>query len=224
MTRIKICGVTSLEDALAAAQAGADLIGLNFYKPGPRYVDPASAAQIVSGLRVQLSAGCPVLVGVFVNEPLDGLQAIADQVGLDFLQLHGDEPPEILAALGGRGFKALRPQSVEEAIAQAESYAPYAPQDQRAPSLLLDAYHPALYGGTAQQASIEVALAVSAHMPRLMLAGGLTPENVGERVAAIKPWGVDTASGVESGAPRKKDHARLRAFVLAVQAVSEKAQ
>jgi phosphoribosylanthranilate isomerase len=217
LTTIKICGVTSFDDALAAAQSGADLIGLNFYRPGPRYVDPASAKEIVSSLRAQLGASCPALVGVFVNETLADLRAIADQVGLDFLQLHGDEPPEALAALEGRAFKALRPQSLGEALAQVERYLPYSSLDERAPSLLLDAYHPALYGGTGEQTSLEVANAVRQQVPRLMLAGGLTPDNVRERVAAIRPWGVDTASGVENGNPRRKDHRRLRAFIHAVQ-------
>jgi phosphoribosylanthranilate isomerase len=217
LTRVKICGVTSLDDGLAAAQAGADLIGLNFYKAGPRYIDPAAAGQLASGLRATLGADCPPLVGVFVNMPLPELLAIGDQVSLDFFQLHGDEPSETLAGLDGRGFKALRPKSLDEALAQVDGYLPFVSPDERAPSFLLDAYHPALFGGTGEQASLEVALAVRQRVPRLMLAGGLTPENVEDRVAAIRPWGVDAASGVENGNPRRKDHERIRAFVHAAQ-------
>jgi phosphoribosylanthranilate isomerase len=217
VAKVKICGVTNLEDALASARTGADYIGLNFYRPGPRYIDFMVAQLIAGGLRVEFGERRPLLVGVFVDEPLEVLKSIADGVGLDFLQLHGDEPPELVAALNGRAIKAIRPQSVEEAVALAERYAPVASGDERAPSLLVDAYHPALRGGTGEQASAEVAQAIQARVPRLMLAGGLTPGNVGERVAAIQPWAVDTASGVESGDPRKKDIAKVEAFIHAAR-------
>jgi phosphoribosylanthranilate isomerase len=217
VAKVKICGVTNLEDALAAAHAGADFIGLNFYKASPRYVDFAVAQLVAGGLRVEFGERRPLLVGVFVDEPLEVLNAIADGVGLDFLQLHGDEPPELVAALKGRGIKAIRPQSVEEAVALAERYAPVVSTDDGAPSLLVDAYHPALRGGTGVQASVEVAQAIQARVPRLMLAGGLTPGNVGERVAAIQPWAVDTASGVESGDARHKDMEKVEAFIQAAR-------
>ena len=217
MAKVKICGVTNLEDALAAARTGADFIGLNFYKPSPRYVDFAVAQLIAGGLKVEFGERRPLLVGVFVDEPLEVLNGIAEGVGLDFLQLHGSEPPELVAALNGRGIKAIRPQSVEEAAALAERYAPAASTDERAPSLLVDAYHPKLHGGTGEQASVEVAKTVMVRVPRLMLAGGLTPQNVGERVAAIRPWAVDTASGVESGDARHKDLAKVEAFIEAAR-------
>ena len=121
-------------------------------------------------------------------------------------------------ALDGRAFKGVRPQSVDEAITLADAYGPVSPSDERAPTLLLDAYHPALYGGTGEQASVEVAVTVRDHVPRLMLAGGLTPDNVAERVAAINPWAVDVASGVESGDSRRKDIGKIRAFVEAAKA------
>ncbi len=169
-----------------------------------------------------LGESCPLIVGVFVNMPLNDLLAIADQVGLDYLQLHGDEPPEVLARLNGRGIKALRPRTIDEAVAQVKRYVPVMPADERAPSILLDAYHPALYGGTGETASTEVALAVKEYAPRLMLAGGLTPENIVGRVAAIKPWGVDAASGVENGNPRQKDHNLLLSFIRSVYRVDER--
>ncbi len=213
MPKVKICGVTTLQDALAAAHAGAAFIGLNFYEPSPRYIEPASAAVIVQALRAQLLAACPLLVGVFVNESLAGLQEVCDRVELDYLQLSGAEPPQLLAALHGRAFKAIRPQSVAEARALATTYATSTTCDERAPALLLDAYHPALYGGTGTQASRELVQAVQALVPRVMVAGGLTPANVADLVAAADPWGVDTASGVENGNPRHKDHARIEEFI-----------
>ena len=222
MPQVKICGVTTLQDALAAAHAGAAFIGLNFYKPGPRYIEPTTAAVMAAALRAHLAANCPLLVGVFVNEPLATLQEIYDQVRLDFVQLCGAEPPQLLAALHGCAFKAIRPQSVVEARALATSYAPSATRDERAPALLLDAYHPALYGGTGTPASREVVLAVQALVPRVMVAGGLTPANVAGLVAAANPWGVDTASGVENGNPRHKDHARIEEFIQQANTASGK--
>ena len=219
MTRIKVCGVTALNNALACAEAGADLLGLNFYARSPRCVTPEAARTIADGLRAALGDRCPLLVGVFVNASAAEIVGLIAAVGLDAAQLSVDEPPETLRALNGRGIKALRPRDPAEAERLALGYAPHAPRDERLPSLLVDAYHPALYGGTGESASADVAKAVMARVPRLMLAGGLAPENVGERVRALRPWGVDVASGVESGTPGVKDLARVRAFVAAVRAV-----
>jgi phosphoribosylanthranilate isomerase len=216
MTVIKICGVTSLDDALMCVDAGADLLGLNFYPPSPRSLTPDAARHITGGLRQALGADCPVLVGVFVNLSVSEITRIQQIARLDAAQLSGDESESVLVGLSGRGFKAIRPRSQDEALADAAAYLPRAPQDVRLPSILVDAYHKALYGGTGEQASVEVALAVKAIAPRLMLAGGLTPENAGERVRAIQPWGVDTASGVES-APGIKDPAQVRDFIAAVR-------
>lgn len=218
MTRIKICGVTSLDNALACAEAGADLLGLNFYARSPRCITPDAARAIADGLRDALGDRCPLLVGVFVNAPADEIVHVLAAAGLDAAQLSGDEPPETLHALDQRGIKALRPRDPAEAETLALGYAPYAPLDDRLPSLLVDAYHPALYGGTGESASLDVVQAAMARVPRLMLAGGLAPENVGERVSALRPWGVDVASGVENGTPGVKDLARVRAFVAAVRA------
>ncbi len=218
MTRIKLCGVTTLDDALMCVAAGADMLGLNFYPPSPRSLTPDAARLITDGLRRTLGETCPVLIGVFVNLGASEIVRIMDEVGLDGAQLSGDESAPVLAGLDGRGFKAIRPRSRDEALDQTAGMLPFAPADDRLPSLLVDAYHKDLYGGTGEQASIEVALAVKAAAPRLMLAGGLTPDNVAERVRVIRPWGVDTASGVES-APGIKDPARVRDFIAAVQGV-----
>lgn len=217
MTRVKICGVMTLDDAHMVAQAGAAMIGLNFYPPSPRFIDPGNARRLVKSLRDELGERCPRLIGVFVNPAEDELLRIMREVNLDAAQLSGDESPELLASLAGRGFKALRPASLEAALHGANDFAGSAPEDEYLPVLLLDAYHPSLYGGTGETASLELFAAIQARVPRLMLAGGLTPENVADRVKAVQPWGVDVASGVEDGTPGRKSAARVAAFVAAVR-------
>ena len=218
MVKVKICGITNFEDALMAAQAGADMLGFNFFKKSPRYIMPDDAATICDSLRTQMGEECPVLVGVFVNEVVGVISAITRQAGLQCAQLHGDESDDMLKELYGIGFKAIRPMNLAQALDDVNYFKAQFPSDKRWPSLLLDAYHPNLYGGTGEQASTEVALAVKAQVPRLMLAGGLTPENVADRVQAIQPWGVDVASGVENeGQPGKKDAGKVRALVQAAK-------
>ncbi len=220
MTRVKICGVTTLDDALYCAEAGADLLGLNFYPPSPRYLAPEKARALVARLRGILGTACPLLVGVFVNESAAAIGRILDEIGLDAAQLSGDEPPETVAALNGRAFKALRPRDAAETGEAARSFAAHTPRDERIPALLVDAYHPQLYGGTGETAGEDVARAVIAVVPRVMLAGGLTPDNVAQRVQAVRPWGVDVASGVER-APGVKDFERVRAFIAAVKSADQ---
>jgi phosphoribosylanthranilate isomerase len=218
MTKVKICGVTTFDDALAAAEAGADMLGFNFYKKSPRYITPEAAQPICDGLRQQLGTACPVLIGVFVNEVVGVISAITRRAGLNGAQLSGDESDSMLAELRGIGFKSIRPMNLAQALDDVGYFRPQFSTNELFPSLLLDAYHPQLYGGTGEQASTEVALAVKAEVPRLMLAGGLTPENIAGRVQAIQPWGVDVASGVEAeGNPGVKDHGRIRAFIEAAK-------
>jgi phosphoribosylanthranilate isomerase len=218
MTVVKICGVTSLQDGLDAARAGADLIGLNFYPSSPRAVTPFQAEEIVAAMRLALPETCPRFAGVFVNvEPGDVLQVI-EAVGLDAAQISGDEPAEHLRDLRGLAFKSIRPPTLDEALRLVDAFGPDAPEEEGLPSLVLDAYHPALYGGTGEIASVKIARAVRERVPRLMLAGGLTPANVRERVAAIRPWGVDVASGVEGATKGVKDAGKMRAFVTAARA------
>lgn len=220
MTRVKICGVTTLDDALRCAEAGADLLGLNFYPPSPRYLPPERARLIAAGLRAALGTACPTLVGVFVNAEAAAIARILDEVGLDAAQLSGDEPPQTLAALDGRAFKALRPRDAAAALDAARLFAAHAPRDERLPALLVDAYHPQLYGGTGETAGQDVARAALGAASRVMLAGGLTPDNVAGRVRALRPWGVDVASGVER-APGVKDAALVRAFIAAVKSADQ---
>jgi phosphoribosylanthranilate isomerase len=221
--RVKICGITNLEDAQVALEAGADLLAFNFFSKSPRYIEPAQAKEIVDALRSQSPARLspnpqspvasprfPKFVGVFVNEDADSVAAILDQTGVDYAQLHGGEPPAVLEQLAPRAFKALRPSSVEEAIIDAEWYGEFGPVD--GPQLLIDAYDPAAYGGTGKKADWHTAAGLARLYPRLMLAGGLTPENVAQAVRTVRPWGVDVSSGVEIE-PGRKDHDAVRAFI-----------
>ncbi len=217
MTVVKICGITKLEDARQAVELGADMLGLNFYVPSPRYLQPEAARQITDALCSEYADRCPVLVGIFVNATAAEVAAIIERAGLDFAQLSGDEPPESLRPLHGQMIKAIRPRDKQAALDDLAAYQPYFPQDPRAPSVVLDAYHPALYGGTGEQASTDVALAIKARVPRMMLAGGLHPGNVAERAAAVQPWGVDVASGVEGDQPGHKDADKMRQFIAAAK-------
>ena len=218
-TRIKICGVTTVENALLCVEAGTDMLGLNFYPPSPRSIRPDAAREITDVLREVYGDRCPLLVGVFVNASANEIAAIMDCARLDAAQLSGDESCEVLAGLSGWGIKAIRPRSRAEALDHAAQFLAHAPGDDRLPALVVDAYHKDLYGGTGESASVDVALAVKELTPRLLLAGGLNPDNVAARVQAIRPWGVDVASGVEGGTPGIKDPARVRAFVAAVRSV-----
>lgn len=213
--KVKICGITTYNDALFSAQHGADMLGFNFFKPSPRYIEPDKAQIICDRLRDELGENCPILVGLFVNVTDSDISVITNKVGLDAAQLSGDESDEVLAELRGIGFKAIRPVNLQTALEDVKYFAPHFPENDRLPSLLLDAYHPSLYGGTGEQASTEVALRVKAQVPRLMLAGGLTPENVADRVSEIQPWGVDVASGVEAEVPGIKNLNKVRAFIEA---------
>jgi indole-3-glycerol phosphate synthase/phosphoribosylanthranilate isomerase len=207
--RVKICGLTTPNDALAAVEAGADMLGFNFYPKSPRTIAPADCAHIVS--RIPNHQSPITLVGVFVNSPLGDVRAILDDCGLDLAQIHGDEPPEFLEALEGRAFKGLRPATLEQAQTDARHYARHT-----APALLVDACRPDAYGGTGQTGDWGLARALAAEYP-ILLAGGLTPENAAEAVAQVQPWGVDVASGVESS-PGRKDARRMAAFVRAAKA------
>ncbi len=216
MTQIKICGLTSFDEALAAAQAGANLLGFNFYKKSPRYIMPEAAQPICDALRQQLGEKCPLLVGLFVNEIVSNVSAITNKVGLDCAQLSGDESDDMVKELRGLAFKAIRPVNATMALDDVNYYRPHFPTNEKMPSLLLDANQPGQYGGTGTTVNIELAQTVKTEVPRLMLAGGLTPDNVAAVIVQVQPWGVDVASGVESE-PGKKDAAKVRAFVQAVR-------
>ena len=206
---IKICGLTNLEDARAAVQAGADLLGFNFYRPSPRYIEPAAAAQIITALRVESVRGAYRCVGVLVNMPLAEALALRETCGLDLLQLHGDEPVEYCRALAPFAFKALRPRSAAEAEDALVRFGAAARAEP--PRFLVDASHPQLYGGTGTTGDWSLGRSIAERFP-ILLAGGLTPVNVGAAIRAVRPWGVDVASGVER-APGLKDAGKVREFV-----------
>ena len=209
MIRVKICGLTTLEDALLAIEAGTELLGFNFHPSSPRYISPADCARLVSALasfRPRLQ-----LVGVFVNTPPEQIRRVLASCSLDLAQLSGDEPAEDLANLGALAFKAFRPADPDELERLLESY----PQRRQPPACLLDAYRPGQYGGTGQVADWSLAAGLARRVP-MLLAGGLRPENVAQAVSQVRPWGVDVASGVESS-PGRKDPDRLRAFIQAVR-------
>ncbi len=212
MTVVKICGITNLDDALCAIEAGADLLGFIFYPKSPRAVTLDLARAIIADIRARApQAQRARYVGVFVNEAPAHISQMMDVAGLDYAQLSGDESPADLAAIGCRAYKAIRAWDDDSA-----AFIPARAADGFLPDLLLDAHHPTRYGGTGQRADASVAMHL-ARRCRLLLAGGLTPDNVADAIRMIRPWGVDVASGVEAQ-PGKKDHAKVRAFIIAAKA------
>lgn len=221
-TRVKICGLTNFEDACCAVEAGADLLGFILYPQSPRYVQPAVVAEIIQGIRdwrIELDdvdtmpnsqSSIPKFVGVFVNESVESILHTLAQTNLDYAQLHGNEPPELLTQLARRAFKALRSTSQEACLADAARYAGLGPLD--GPGLMIDAYDPNAYGGTGKTADWLTAATIAQQQGGLLLAGGLTPENVAAAVQQVQPWGVDVSSGVEAE-PGRKDQAKVRTFV-----------
>jgi len=200
-TRVKICGVTTVADAVMCVDAGADAIGLNFVPSSPRCLSLAVAQAIIAVLPSHV-----VSVGVFVDADYATLVQVKEQLGLACLQLHGDEPPELLERLLPHAYKALRVRGAsvaQEASAYAGDY------------LLLDAYVPGVHGGSGARFDWSLATEL-ATTRKLTLAGGLTPDNVAAAVATVKPFCVDVASGVERGAGRK-DRALVEAFVRAAK-------
>jgi len=217
-TRVKICGITNLNDARCAAQAGADFLGFIFYPKSPRYVTPEQVAPITQTLRAEFGAESPRFVGVFVSESVEFVQNVLETVGLDLAQLHGHEMPAEVQRLQSCAFKAIRPQTHQEALDAVDAYRASFSQDEALPQMLVDAYHPNHYGGTGHLADLEMAQSV-ARRCRLMLAGGLAPENVGSAIEQVRPWAVDVSSGVER-AKGFKDHVRVRAFIEAARGAS----
>ncbi len=196
MIRIKICGITNTEDALAAAEYGADALGFVFYEKSPRCVTPERAREIIGHLPPFVTT-----VGVFVNETPERIREIMAVSGVQIPQLHGDEPPEACRQLL-RPVKAIRVSDVTD-LRQLERY--------RVSAFLLDTYSAAEFGGTGQVFNWEIA-AEAKRFGRIILAGGLTPENIEQAVRQVRPYGVDVSSGVEAERG-KKDLKRLREFI-----------
>jgi phosphoribosylanthranilate isomerase len=224
MTLVKICGITNQADLLAAVEAGADMLGFIFYPGSPRAVTLDQAASLTATLRSLEAARLPLCIGVFVDPAPSELPLIMSICRLSAAQIHRaslQKLRQIAQALNGACYPALQAQTFEEinqTLALFEAETPSAPP--WLPQLLLDAYHPSLAGGTGQLADLELARRAAGTVSRLMLAGGLTPENVGAVVQYVRPWAVDVSSGVEAERGRK-DHAKLRAFVSAVRAAAD---
>lgn len=205
MTVVKICGIKSLNDARAAIDSGADYLGFNFYPKSIRFIEKSACAELTSVLKREHPR--IKLVGVFVNSPVEEIKDILQVCALDLAQLHGDETPEIFAQLAPHAFRAFR--GIPESIAGYER--------SETPAMLIDAAVKGVYGGSGVTADWSAAAQLAKKYP-LLLAGGLTPENVAEAVRQVKPWGVDVASGVES-APGEKDAGKMAKFVKEVKRV-----
>jgi phosphoribosylanthranilate isomerase len=218
MFRVKICGITSAEDARFAAEAGADAVGINFYEGSPRACSRAAARAIADALPAGVCK-----VGVFVNASLESIRSAAEEVGLDLVQLHGDEPPEFLAQL--KPLPIMRAVRITDDLAPVEAYLAQCHHLLATPRMLLvDRLHEGAFGGTGLQADWSAIAAQRSKlkgMP-LVLAGGLKPDNVAEAIRAVRPWGVDTASGVEQS-PGRKSPDLVRAFVQEAKAALDAA-
>ncbi|WP_148862649.1 phosphoribosylanthranilate isomerase [Marinobacter fonticola] len=203
-TRVKICGITRIEDAVQAVEAGADAIGLVFYPPSPRAVDVEQAARIVRALPPFVEA-----VGLFVNPDPDLVRTVIDEVGIGLLQFHGDEPSSFCAQFHQRWLKAVRVRDMEDVPSAYRVYPD-------ASGLLVDAYDPKKYGGTGQIFDWSL---IPQERPRpLILAGGLNSANVAAAVAAVRPWAVDVSGGVERE-KGIKDASRIIEFIREVNRV-----
>jgi phosphoribosylanthranilate isomerase len=215
MFRIKICGITNIDDALVAADAGADAIGLNFFSKSRRFVTPEIARQISAALPATVRK-----VGVFVNHSADEVANVVDQVGLDGVQLHGDEPPEIVSQLPSG---AMIVRASRASIDQLQSLVVYLSACRRIgrtpDAVLIDSAATTDYGGAGHVADWDLITAYRSGFGEtpLILAGGLTPENVASAIASVRPSGVDVATGVEFE-PGRKNPAQVLQFVSAARA------
>jgi phosphoribosylanthranilate isomerase len=203
--RVKICGITNLADAQAAAEAGADALGFVFYEKSPRHMTIPAVAGISKLLPPFI-----LRVGVFVNAPKEEIVRAIGECGLSLLQFHGDEPPEFCAQFGLMSMKAFRIRDAES-LKELSKY--------KTDAWLLDAYSSDTLGGTGEVFNWDLAIEAQKTGRPIFLAGGLTPGNVAEAVCKVRPFGVDVSSGVETS-PGKKDHAKVRAFINAAKTVA----
>ena len=207
MVKIKMCGITNVDDARVVVEAGADALGFVMYRKSPRFVEPAVVKAIVAGLPPFM-----LPVGVFVNEEPARVRTLMDECGLALAQLHGDETAPYCQDLGRPVLKALRLKDRGTFLALAEFSG-----RANVRGFLIDAFSDQAYGGTGQTVDWGLAQEVAQSMP-VVLAGGLTPVNVAEAIARVRPYGVDVSSGVELS-PGKKDHRKVKAFIHAARLV-----
>jgi phosphoribosylanthranilate isomerase len=207
---IKICGITTVDDALDVARRGGDFVGLNFYPRSPRHLAEDSARKILAALPSTL-----LPVGLFVNEPWERIEAAARRLGLTRVQIHGDrlQPCPVAGLRWIPAFAVRDASSLEEITA----FVKRCPAERCPAAVLVDAHVPGAYGGTGQMAPWHLLAGFDPGVP-VILAGGLTPENVADAVRTVRPWGVDVAGGVESS-PGKKDPARLERFITNARGV-----
>ena len=201
--KVKICGITNLVDAVVSVEAGADALGFIFYPKSPRYISFESAARIIREI-----PGRILKVGVFVNAPREDVLAAQEECQLSVLQFHGEETPEFCADFTGQNWKAFRVNG-PETLKRLPAY--------RTTAWLLDAWSPAMPGGTGERFDWDLAVEAQKAGRPVILAGGLTPENVMSAVQRVRPMGVDVSSGVEL-APGRKEQAKVKAFVAAAKA------
>jgi phosphoribosylanthranilate isomerase len=218
MVWIKICGNTNLEDARVAVEAGVDALGFIFARHSPRCISADRAAEIIRELPPEIEK-----VGVFTNAPVDEVFAVAQQAGLTAVQLHGSETPDDARRLDSpcAGCRLRVFKSLHVAEAQGISFAESRVLGEHFDALLLDSSKPG-FGGTGRTFDWEQAAPLIKMLgvtSKLIVAGGLTPENVGEAIAKFRPYGVDAVTGAERE-PGKKDHDKVRAFVKAARAAS----
>lgn len=204
MVKIKICGITNLDDALAAVDYGADALGFNFYKKSPRFVAPEKAAEIIAQLPPFI-----VPVGIFVNEREDRIREITSLACIQGIQLHGDETPEFCQRFGTKVIKAFQIKN-KESLKQMSHY--------RVSAYLLDSYKDGQRGGTGETFDWHLAV-VAKTFGKIILAGGLSPDNVVEAVKLVQPYGVDVCGGIEKE-KGLKDHAKMKKFIAEVRRVS----
>jgi phosphoribosylanthranilate isomerase len=196
--RVKICGITNLDDALAAVAFGADALGFVFFQESPRYVPYDDAASIIRKLPPFITT-----VGVFVNEKPEEIGKITSWTGIDVIQLHGDESPS-QCSFSRRVIKAIRVKSLE-------SLDPVIHYQEKVSAFLLDTYAPDVFGGTGRIFNWDIA-SYAKQFGKIILAGGLTPDNIAEAIKQVMPYGVDVSSGVESG-KGKKDLNKMQVFI-----------
>jgi phosphoribosylanthranilate isomerase len=200
--RVKICGLTTLEDAMAAVEAGADAVGFVLYKESPRCISVEQAQEIIKQLPPFVTT-----VGLFVNQPTHWVRIMAERCGVDAFQFQGDETPQYCEAFRQRAIKTIRVQDAASLDRMPEYHVR---------AFVLDAYREGEYGGTGQRFDWDLAVPAKVH-GRIILAGGLTPDNVAEAVRRVQPFAVDVSSGVEGSVKGTKDHGKIRAFIQAAK-------
>lgn len=203
MVKVKICGITNLEDALYAADCGADALGFIFYPKSPRFIEKTKAKEIISKLPPFITT-----VGVFVNESIENIVNTVHECNINIVQLHGDETPDYCSKLPVKAIKAIRVKD-EDSLKKMTEY--------KTSTFLLDAYSEYSYGGTGKIFNWDLAIKAKGY-GRIILSGGLTPDNVREGIKKVKPYAVDVSSGVEE-MEGKKSKEKVREFIERVRSL-----